>query len=69
MKPGDLMRIIKFADQPLYIAELAGSLCVLIRNLGPEDGALEFSNSWDVLVNGRVICLHRVDLESVDEDR
>lgn len=67
MKPGDLMRIIKAADQPHYIAELAGSPCVLIRKLGPEEGALISTNMWDVLINGNVMCLHKLDMEPLNE--
>ena len=55
MKPGDLMRIVKVADQPQYISELAGSPCVLIRKLGPEDGAPSSTNIWKVLINGNVM--------------
>lgn len=67
MKPGDLMRIIKVADQPQYITELAGSPCVLIRKLGPEDGAMVSTNMWDVLINGNVMCLHKLDMELLNE--
>ena len=69
MKPGDLMRIIKVADQPQYITELAGSPCVLIRKLGPEDGAMVSTNMWDVLINGNVMCLHKLDMEPISETR
>lgn len=69
MKPGDLMRIVKVGDQASYITKLEGSLCVLIRNLGSEDGVVISPNIWDVLVEGRVMRIHKLDMEPIHETR
>lgn len=67
MKPGDLMRIKNSPDQTLWIRELSGQNCILIRNMTPEDGAFSSTNFWHVLVGDRIVTLHKLDLESIDE--
>lgn len=69
MKPGDIMRIKHAPDQSAWERSHVGMICLLIRNLGPEDGVVSSPNMWDVLVEGKVIRLHKLDLEKLDETR
>ena len=69
MKPGDIMRVKHAPDQSGWARSHVGMICLLIRNLGPEDGVVSSPNMWDVLVEGKVIRLHKLDLEPVDETR
>lgn len=69
MKPGDLMRIKNSPDQTLWIREIAGQNCILIRNMTPDDGVTSSKNIWHVLVGDRIVSLHKLDLEAIDETR
>ena len=69
MKPGDIMRIKWAPDQSAWERSHVGMICLLIRNLGPGDGVVSSPNMWDVLVEGKVIRLHKLDLEVVSEAR
>lgn len=69
MKPGDLMRIVLVPDQGSWFRVNDGKTCLLIRNLGPEDGVVSSPNMWDVLVEGKVIRLHKLDMEPIHETR
>lgn len=69
MKPGDLMRIVKVPDQGSWIHVHEGKTCLLIRNLGPEDGVVSSPNMWDVLLEGKVIRIHKLDMEPIHEAR
>lgn len=52
-------------DQPPWVRSLAGTHCVVIRHLGPADGVISSPNIWEVLVNGRIMDVHALDLEPV----
>ena len=67
MKPNDIMRIIKAKDQAPWVRAEEGKLCLLIRNLGEADGVLSSPNIWEVLVDGRVMSVHKLDLRKIDE--
>jgi archaellum component FlaG (FlaF/FlaG flagellin family) len=67
MKPGDIMRIIKAKDQTPWVRAEEGKLCLLIRNLGEADGVLSSPNIWEVLVDGKVMSVHKLDLWKIDE--
>ena len=64
MKPGDLMRIIQAPDQAHWVRMNAGKVCLLIRNLGKSDGS---PNMWEVLIEGRIMNVHKLDMEKIDE--
>ena len=64
MKPGDLMRIIEVPDQAHWVRMNAGKVCLLIRNLGKSDGS---PNMWEVLIEGRIMNVHKLDLGKIDE--
>jgi len=65
MKPGDLMRIVNVPDQAPWVRALAGKPCLVVRDLTQEMHFM--SNTWEVLVDGRLLFVHRLDLGSVDE--
>jgi archaellum component FlaG (FlaF/FlaG flagellin family) len=69
MKPGDLMRIIHAPDMTPWVRAKVGKTCILIRNLSPDDGVLSSPNIWEVLVDGGILHVHKLDLESVNETR
>lgn len=56
-------------DQPPWVRSLAGSRCVVIRHLGPNDGVTSSPNIWEILVDGRIMDVHTLDLEPVQPDR
>jgi hypothetical protein len=59
------MRIVVVPDQASWVRALAGKPCLLVRNLSQE---MHYSpNTWEVLVDGRLLLVHRLDLGSVDE--
>jgi len=64
MKVGDLMRIIEAPDQAPWVRRDAGKVCLLIRNLGKSDGS---PNMWEVLIEGRIMNVHKLDLGRIDE--
>ena len=64
MKPGDLMRIIEVPDQTPWVRREAGKVCLLIRNLEKSDGS---PFMWEVLIEGRVMTVHKLDLWKIDE--
>jgi hypothetical protein len=66
MKPGDLMRIIEAPDQALWnqFGGMAGKICLLIRNLEKSDGS---PFMWEVLIDGRLRNVHKLDLGKIDE--
>jgi archaellum component FlaG (FlaF/FlaG flagellin family) len=69
MKPGDVMRVAHAPDQPPWVRTHAGKCCILIKNLQKEDGVFSTSNAWEVFVDGRIVRLHKLDLEVIDETR
>jgi archaellum component FlaG (FlaF/FlaG flagellin family) len=46
----------------------AGKLCLVIKNLTQEDGVTSTTNAWDVLLEGRILRVHKLDLESIDKN-
>jgi len=68
MKPGDIMRIKVAGDQPHWVRMHAGKLCLIIKNLTQEDGVTSTTNAWDVLLEGRILRVHKLDLESIDKN-
>jgi hypothetical protein len=42
----------------------AGKVCLLIRNLGKSDGS---PYMWEVLIEGRIMNVHKFDLGRIDE--
>jgi len=69
MKPGDLMRIKHAPDQTPWTRRKVGKTCLVIRNLGPDDGVVSSPNIWEVLVEGEIMSVHKLDLEPIDETR
>ena len=66
MKPGDLVRIIEAPAQPLWVREMAGKICLLVRSLEKSEGSLFM---WEVLIDGRLRNVHKLDLGKIDETR
>ena len=64
MKPGDLVRIIEAPDQALWVREMAGTICLLVRGLEKSHGS---PFMWEVLIDGRLRNVHKLDLRKVDE--
>lgn len=62
---GRLMQISSVPDQSLYVQSLRGKLCVVVRHCTAEHGVVSSRNIWDVLVDGKVISLHALDLQTV----
>ena len=69
MKPGDLMRIKHAPDQTPWARWQVGKLCLVVRNLGPADGVVSSPNIWEVIIDGEVMNVHKLDLEPIDEAR
>jgi hypothetical protein len=67
-RPGDLAVIKLAPDQTLYVRKLAGKTCVVLKNLTAEDGVFSSRNMWDVLVEGQVVRVHRLDLMRLEDD-
>lgn len=63
IEPGDLAVIRYAGDQTPWVRRLVGSYCVVVRNLTPAEGVTSSRNIWEVLVDGRVISVHALDLE------
>jgi len=66
MKPGDLMRIIEAPAQAPWVREMAGTICLLVRSLEKSEGTLFM---WEVLIDGRLRNVHKLDLGKIDETR
>jgi len=64
MKPGDVMRVTHTPGQPPWVRTHAGKCCILIKK---EDGVFSTSNVWKAFVDGRIVRLHKIDLEVIDE--
>ena len=69
MKPGDIMRIKQAPDQGEWIRSHVGKVCLLIQNTPPIIALSGSPNMWEVLVEGKVIHLHKLDLELINETR
>jgi hypothetical protein len=65
MSPGDLAIIKRVPDQPRWVAELVGRPCVIVKNLTAADGVYSSGHMWDILIDGKVLRVHRLDLEVI----
>lgn len=59
------MRISSVPDQSSYVQTLRGKLCVVVRHCTAAHGVVSSRNIWDVLVDGKIISLHALDLQAV----
>lgn len=66
LRPGLLVRIQEKPDSPPLARCHAGSLGIVIKNLGFEDGVYSSPNMWSVLVAGKTMNFHKLDLEPVN---
>jgi hypothetical protein len=67
MKTGDLMRIKHATDQTPWARWQVGKLCLVLRNLTPAEGVVSSPNIWEVIIDGALMNIHKLDLEAVDE--
>ena len=62
IEPGDLMQVCHAPDQPPWTRSLVGKKCIVIRRLTQADGVTSSPNIWEILVDGVLMDVHKLDL-------
>lgn len=67
-KPGDLVNIVKSPDQnTVFMSAIIGKVGLIINHLKEEDGVYSSHHMYNVLVDGRLLHLHALDLSMLSK--